>query len=229
MKKGTKGKVEFVLHDALVSGEKFDLEQTVMVFTICERGRLDRKTLATAVIAWRNLQIQKNTAVMIHVGGYDEDPRELWQIPEVCTFVQKFCAKTKAHEHPALEPMSKGVLLACGADPYQLVSVNMITAVSRTLRTCSRSIFSSIRFTDRACGPSVQQCGSVPAGLLVRVCGDCPVRVTFLRRGPRGSLAAEPAAAARRCTPRSFGSTRKLTCAISAKRGRRRRESVGEM
>jgi hypothetical protein len=122
------GKIDFALHDQLVSGEKFDLTETVFVFTICERGRLTRKALATAVLAWRTLKIKTSTAIMIHVIGYDDDPRELWQIPEVCEFVQKFCAKTKAHQHKALEPMSRAVLLACGADPVFKVSVNMISA-----------------------------------------------------------------------------------------------------
>jgi hypothetical protein len=120
-------KIDFVLHDRLVSGEKFDLEKTVVVFTLCERGRLHRKALATATIAWRNLKIEANTAIMIHVSGYDDDPRELWQIPEVCAFVQKFCARTKAHEHGALEPASRNLLLACGADPTLNVRVDMIS------------------------------------------------------------------------------------------------------
>ena len=119
--------IDWRLHDQLVSGEKFDLKQTVVVFTVCERGRTNRKALATAVVAWRNLKIENNTAIMLHFAGYDDDPRELWQIPDVCDFVQRFCAKTKAHEHSALEPMSKGLLLACGADPNTIVSVNMIS------------------------------------------------------------------------------------------------------
>jgi hypothetical protein len=121
------GKIDFVLHDRLVSGEKFDLRKTMVVFTLCERGRLHRKALATAVIAWRNLKIEDNTAIVIHVAGYDDDPRELWQIPEVCEYVQKFCAKTKAHTHKALDPMARNLLFACGADPAYRVSVNMIS------------------------------------------------------------------------------------------------------
>jgi hypothetical protein len=121
--------VDFRLHDDLISDQPFDLEKTAVIFTVCGRGELHRKAFAASVLAWRKLEskIKPSTAIMIYVNGYDDDPRELWNIPEVCDFVQRFCVKTRAHEHPALDPMSRNVLLACGANPGQRVKVNMIT------------------------------------------------------------------------------------------------------
>lgn len=114
-------------HDEIVSGAKPDLDKTMLVFTLCERGWTHRKALATAVLSWRNLKIEPNTAITFLVSGYDDDPRELWQIHEVREFVQKFCARTDALNHPALEPMARTLLLACGADPTVHVIVNPIS------------------------------------------------------------------------------------------------------
>jgi hypothetical protein len=98
-----------------------------VVFTLCERGCFNRKALARAVVAWRALKLKSTACVTINVAGYDDDPRELWEIEEVRDFVQRFCRKTRAHEHEAVEPMSKGVLIACGADPELEVAVTPIT------------------------------------------------------------------------------------------------------
>jgi hypothetical protein len=111
----------------IVSGDKPDLARTMLAFSIGSKAEMDRKALASAILAWRALKIEPSTAIMMHFGGYDDDPRELWQIPEVCSFVQKFCVKTKAHEHPQVEPQSRNWLLACGADPSRPVMVQSIS------------------------------------------------------------------------------------------------------
>jgi hypothetical protein len=113
--------------EKIVSGDKPDLSRTVLVFSLGNKSDLGKRALASAVLAWRALKIEPTTAIAMHFGGYDDDPRELWEIPEVCRFVQKFCARTKAHEHKQVEPQSRGWLLLCGADPSKRVSVNMIS------------------------------------------------------------------------------------------------------
>jgi hypothetical protein len=122
-KKGIYGQI----FDDIISGSNPDLNRTVLIFSVGAKDSLTRKALSSAVLAWRALKIKSDTAITMHFGGYDDDPRELWQIPEVRHFVQQFCAKTKAHEHPQVEPQSRNWLLACGADPTLRVTVEMIT------------------------------------------------------------------------------------------------------
>lgn len=122
-----KAKVFGQTFDDVISGRQTDLERSMLVFSVGSKNELDRKALAAAVLAWRALKIKSTTAITMHFGGYDDDPRELWQIPEVCAFIQKFCAKTSAHTHPQVEPQSRDWLLACGADPSQSVTVHMIS------------------------------------------------------------------------------------------------------
>lgn len=117
-------KIEGATHEEIATGKPLDIEGAVVCFSLCERGAMNRNALACAVAAWRHLS--KTRAIIMHVGGYDDDKRELWQIPEVRKFVERFCAKTKAHEHPALDPTSKALLLACGADPTLNVTVNVV-------------------------------------------------------------------------------------------------------
>jgi hypothetical protein len=107
----------------------------MMMFTIGARSEFTRRAMATAVMSWRALVFRPSTAVVMHISGYDDDPRELWQIPEVCDFVRRFCEKTRAHEHPAIEPMSRSLLLACGADPDRHFNVTMITRDEALERT----------------------------------------------------------------------------------------------
>jgi len=127
-------KFDHATHDEIVSGQKFDLERTVMMFSIGEYPRLYSKALATAVMSWRALKIKPSTAIIIHLGGYDNDPRELWDIPQAREFIRKFAERTGAHKHPAIDPTSRALLLACGADPELKVKVDMITAEEATER-----------------------------------------------------------------------------------------------
>jgi hypothetical protein len=128
--------LKFRTHESVVSGQcDEDLARTVMVFSIGAAPYFNRKALATAVLSWRALKIRPSTAIVIHVGGYDDDPRELWQIPEVCSFICRFCEKTKAHEHPAMDPMSRNLLLLCGADPDLHVGAIMIPAEESNRQT----------------------------------------------------------------------------------------------
>jgi hypothetical protein len=119
---------KFRTHEGIVSGQREDLTRTVMMFSIGTAPYFNRKALATAVLSWRALKIKPSTAIVIHLGGYDEDPRELWQIPEARDFICRFCEKTQAHKHPALDPMSRNLLLLCGAEPDLNVGAIMIPA-----------------------------------------------------------------------------------------------------
>lgn len=115
-----------ITHAEVVEGAEIG-DHDVSVFTVCGKGEMTRKRLAEAVVAWRRMVAEKPRVIIIHVFGYDDDQRELWHIPEVCNFVQRFCAKTKAHEHEALAPDSRSVLLGCGADPSRPVIVNVVS------------------------------------------------------------------------------------------------------
>lgn len=120
-------RIDFATHENIVAGERHDLGHTMLTFSIGTRPYFNRKALATAVVSWRALDIKPSTVIVLHLGGYDDDPRELWQIPEARDFIRRFAEKTKAHEHPAVDPISRNLLLACGADPDLKVSVDMIT------------------------------------------------------------------------------------------------------
>jgi hypothetical protein len=123
----TDKKFEHQLFEDVVSGKPHDLKKTMMVFSVCSRTEMNAHALAMAIMAWRALKIMPSTAVTMHVGGYDDDPRELWEIPEVVDFVGEFCRRTGAHNHPAVEPISRNWLMACGADPNTKVTVDMIS------------------------------------------------------------------------------------------------------
>jgi hypothetical protein len=120
-------KIHGMTHGEVTEGKEID-GFDFAVFSLCGKGEMGRKVLAQAVMAWRRLIEKHPRGIIIHVAGYDDDPRELWQIGEVREFVQKFCAKTKAHEHEALAPDSRAVLLGCGADPWRPVTVNVVSA-----------------------------------------------------------------------------------------------------
>ncbi|MGY3615720.1 hypothetical protein [Bradyrhizobium sp. USDA 10063] len=120
--------IKYATHEGIVSGQLEDLTRTMVAFSIGTAPYFNRKALATAVLSWRALKIKPSTAIVLHLGGYDDDPRELWEIPQARDFIRRFAEKTKAHEHPALDPQSRTLLLACGADPDRIVGVIPISA-----------------------------------------------------------------------------------------------------
>jgi hypothetical protein len=128
--------IKFRTHESVVSGQcNEDLARTVMVFSIGAAPYLNRKALAFAVLSWRALKIKPSTAIVLHLGGYDQDPRELWQIPEARDFIRRFGEKTEAHKHPALDPNSRNLLLLCGVEPDLHVEAIMIPAEQSTSQT----------------------------------------------------------------------------------------------
>ena len=59
---------------------------------LCEIGDRNNLTVADAIKAGqglRNVIVNTHGAMAIMVGGYDDDPRPLFQIPEVVDYVQK--------------------------------------------------------------------------------------------------------------------------------------------
>jgi len=116
-------RIETLTHRDAAQGK--DIDADLVMFSMCGKGEMDATVLADAVAAWRRLA--KVEHIMLHVAGYDDDPRELWQIAEVRDFVRRFCAETQAHQSPALDPTSKALLLACGGDPSIKVTVEPIT------------------------------------------------------------------------------------------------------
>jgi hypothetical protein len=123
--------------ESILDGDRPDLKRAVLGFMVGTKANMNRKDMATAVLAWRALKIEPTTAITLVFGGYDDDPRELWEIPEVCTYVRKFCAKTNAHEHPQVEPQSRNWLLLCGADPKRSVSLWPISQQESLDRTAA--------------------------------------------------------------------------------------------
>jgi len=120
-------RVDYATHESIVAGELQNLDRTLLAFSIGARPYLGKRALSTAIMSWRALKITPSTAVVIHLGGFDDDPRELWDIPEARDFIGRFAEKTQAHKHPAIDPMSRNLLLLCGADPELHARADMIT------------------------------------------------------------------------------------------------------
>jgi len=68
--------------------------------------------------------------ILIMIGGFDEDPRSLWDIPEVVDYVQRFARAAGLHDwrsslFNALDEETKALLLKCGAvqepHPFKVV------------------------------------------------------------------------------------------------------------
>jgi hypothetical protein len=53
------------------------------------RGRLTEHYAREAAGTFRQIRSHHpRVPIALSIGGYDDDPRELWQVPEVCRFVQ---------------------------------------------------------------------------------------------------------------------------------------------
>ncbi len=63
----------------------------MVMFTIGARGDLTPSTCEKAAAAWRTITAENPKAkFVLQVGGFDDDPRELWEFPEVCAYVQRW-------------------------------------------------------------------------------------------------------------------------------------------
>lgn len=92
-----------------------------------EMGRRDNLTEAGAADAariWRQtVRKYPGAAITIHIAGYDEDPRELWDLPDVCAYVRRWATLTgifSPNDLPATSAtrefaaINAGFLAACG-------------------------------------------------------------------------------------------------------------------
>lgn len=66
--------------------------------------------------------------IILTIGGYDEDPRELWQIPETREYIRNFCKLSGLHDwrgelFQALDETTKALIITCkGVDePHPFV------------------------------------------------------------------------------------------------------------
>ena len=63
----------------------------MMMFTIGSRDDLTPSMCEKAAAAWRRITAENSKAkFMLHIGGFDDDPRELWEFPEVCAYAQQW-------------------------------------------------------------------------------------------------------------------------------------------
>jgi hypothetical protein len=86
--------------------------------------KADEAYFQSAVKAWHDA-LQRwgghlnDVRIYIKVGGYDSDPRELWEIPEVCRFMVRWARETKALDDPRLLPGARALLQAFGCEPQE--------------------------------------------------------------------------------------------------------------
>jgi len=68
-----------------------DDPDTVIEVIIGHRGRLTDRQAKEAAEHWKSIHARyQRTRIMTAIAGYDEDPREIWEFPEVCRFMQRW-------------------------------------------------------------------------------------------------------------------------------------------
>lgn len=78
-------------------------------------GHLTPQDARDAAMAWRGLRLLDVRNIYINVHGYDDDPRQLWDIPEVASYVRKWARKACVRcSDPALHLDSQTLLHLCG-------------------------------------------------------------------------------------------------------------------
>jgi hypothetical protein len=94
-------------------------DHNMVVFTIGVRGNLHRSAAKSAAKAWKQAIEKSPKAVFMPViAGYDEDPRELWDFPEVRDYVRRWARfadlTVETLKTVAMLEGSVGFLAACG-------------------------------------------------------------------------------------------------------------------
>jgi hypothetical protein len=81
-------------------------------------GALTPEAVHESAKRWRAAAANNPHATFIvMVGGYDDDPRELWDLPEVVRFVRDWAQAAGIHspnDLPEVDPSTSGFLAACG-------------------------------------------------------------------------------------------------------------------
>jgi hypothetical protein len=78
--------IEFCTYD---QNPKID-NYTAITLVIGEKDRLGDYYCREAAAAWKFAYSQRAATYMVQISGYDEDSRELWEIPEVRDYVQRW-------------------------------------------------------------------------------------------------------------------------------------------
>jgi hypothetical protein len=66
-------------------------QRLMIAYNIGWRGKLTNKNAQEYAEGWRTMRAKHPAATFCPiVAGYDEDPRELWEIPEVVKYVRQF-------------------------------------------------------------------------------------------------------------------------------------------
>ena len=61
-----------------------------MQFTIGTRDELNTRAAGLNAKVWRTALQRHPKACFFNIAGYDDDPRELWEFPEVCRYVRRW-------------------------------------------------------------------------------------------------------------------------------------------
>ena len=90
-----------------------------VVFTMGMRDELTKKEADRLAMAWRETSMRfPNSGFYLQIAGYDNDPRELWEFPEVARYVRRFARTAGLDSEEAvtkwLEPIGTGFFAACG-------------------------------------------------------------------------------------------------------------------
>jgi hypothetical protein len=98
-----------------------DGDGTMIAFTIGMRGALASREARIAAKAWRKMAAKyPKSIIVLQIAGYDDDPREVWQIEEARDYYKRWArfagltSSTAAQATP-LHDVSFGVLAICGA------------------------------------------------------------------------------------------------------------------
>jgi hypothetical protein len=94
-------------------------ETVFVAFAIGTRDLLTTKEADRLAGAWRETSKRlPNSIFSLHIAGYDNDPRALWEFPEVTRYVRRFARTAGLDTEEAvmkwLHPNAPGFLAACG-------------------------------------------------------------------------------------------------------------------
>ena len=96
-------------------------EYDTIVIGIGGKGQFGDQTLRQMRDAPRQLlQHNPKAEICLWIDGYDDDPRELWNIPEAADYIRRYAKASGLHDWTsrlfrALHEHSKGLLIACDA------------------------------------------------------------------------------------------------------------------
>jgi hypothetical protein len=108
-----------------------------IVFTMGMRDELTKREADRLARAWCETSKRfPNSQFYLQVAGYDNDPRELWEFPEVTHYVRRFARTAGLDSEEAvtkwLEPIGTGFLAACGVFGEEARQATLRNAPPRT-------------------------------------------------------------------------------------------------